>query len=113
MLRHTQKSGCARSLFPHASTRSADWGFGITGSSNSMKRFARLHTAGRIPARAKDLLRLSACWILTAHLAGTAGMPLLSAAADTSPSSEKPASKSAMDPVLQTMQAELARAKAD
>jgi len=57
-------------------------------------------------ARPRKLLRAAACWSLAAQLTG---LPLIAAA----PDSAKPAVSAPADPVLKTMQTELARATAE
>ena len=61
----------------------------------------------RIRPRAAELLRATACWALATLLAG---LPLLSGSPNTPSPSLKPAPKVSPDPVMKTMQAELARA---
>jgi TldD protein len=76
-----------------------------------MNRFATPRTRGSLNARAKQILRFSACWMLAGQLAG---LPLVSAAGDTNaPAADKPTQKAASDPVMKVMQTELARASAE
>src|SRR6185437_15887306 len=62
--------------------------------------------------RASKFIRVAACWALAAQLAG---LPLASAGGDTSlpGPADTLAPKSASDPVMKVMQAELARASSD
>ena len=62
--------------------------------------------------RASKFIRVAACWALAAQLAG---LPLASAGGDTSlpGPADSLAPKSASDPVMKVMQAELARASSD
>jgi len=77
-----------------------------------MNSFKSRLTRGSFNTRATQFLRFAACWALAAQLTG---MPLASAAGDTSSPAavDKPAPKSVSDPVMKVMQAELARASSD
>lgn len=69
-------------------------------------------TRGSLNIRAKQFLRFAACWALAAQLAG---LPLVSAAGDTSSpaAADKPSPKALTDPVMKIMQAELSRASTE
>jgi predicted Zn-dependent protease len=70
-----------------------------------MKSFRSFFSGGRLPARAREFLRVAVCWMLAAQLAS---LPLASAA-ENSPVDPK---KSSNDLVLKAMQGELSRATA-
>src|SRR5579862_4119229 len=65
-------------------------------------------TAGTPSSRAKEFLRISACWMLAAQIAC---LPVTASAGESPKSAAKPSASS--DVVLKTMQAELARANAE
>jgi TldD protein len=69
-------------------------------------------TGGSFNTRAKQFLRFAACWALAAQLTG---LPFVFASGDTRSAAavDKPAPKTATDPVMRIMQAELARASSD
>jgi TldD protein len=71
-----------------------------------MKNLESAGKRGKLRFRGTELLRVAACWMLVAQLAG---LPLTTAAGDK-PAATPAAASAASDPVLRAMQTEIARA---